>query len=157
MEDQHLIAIGAHNTLDPFGMLIEYGYIYEPQFLNEKIRDSIIKELAFQTYVGLANFFETETKLSLKYDTLFLPHKWEGTLEKGVKSKESILALQFALNFEKLYPPEGFDKHNCPITGNFGNCTSLALKKFQEKYGINDETGGMGEPTKSKLNELYSF
>ncbi len=47
--DQHLIAIGAHNTLDPVGMLIEYGYIYEPQFLNEKIRGSIIKELAFQT------------------------------------------------------------------------------------------------------------
>lgn len=156
VEDQKLIAIGAHNTLDSVGMLIEYGYIYESQFLNENIRKSVLKELAFQTYVGLMNFFGTETKLSLKYDTLFLPHKWEGTLEKGVKNKESILALQTVLNFEKLYPPEGFDKHDCPITGNFGNCTSLALKKFQEKYGINNETGKIGESTKNKLNELYS-
>lgn len=157
VEDQKLIAIGAHNTLDSVGMLIEYGYIYESQFLNEKIRKSAIRELAFQTYVGLVNFFETETKLSLKFDTLLLPHKWEETLQKGAKNKESILALQTALNFEKLYPPEGFDRHKCPITGNFGNCTSLALKKFQEKYGISNEIGRIGESTKNKLNELYSF
>lgn len=156
VDDQKLIAIGAHNTLDSVGMLIEYGYIYEPQFLNENIRNFVIKELAFQTYVGLVNFFETETKLSLKYDTLLLPHKWEENLQKGAKNKESVLALQTALNFEKLYPPEGFDKRDCPITGNFGNCTSLALKKFQEKYDINDEAGKIGESTKNKLNELYS-
>ncbi|MBM2818022.1 MAG: hypothetical protein HW401_612 [Parcubacteria group bacterium] len=157
VEDQKLIAIGAHNTLDPVGMLIEYGYIYESQFRNEKIRKSVIKELAFQTYIGLVHFFDTETKLSLKYDTLLLPHKWEDVMQKGVKNKESILALQTALNFEKLYPPKGFDKHNCPITGNFGDCTSLALKKFQKKYGIDDEAGEIGESTKNKLNELYSF
>lgn len=156
VEDQKLIAIGAHNTLDPVGMLIEYGYIYEPQFLNEKIRSFVIKEMAFQTYVGLTDFFEVETKLSLEYDTIFLPHKWEEVLQKGAKNKESILALQTVLNFEKLYPPEGFDKHNCPITGNFGNCTSLALKKFQEKYSISNEVGEIGESTKNKLNELYS-
>ena len=157
VEDQKLIAIGAHNTLDPVGILIEYGYIYESQFINEKIRKFVIKELALQTYIGLVHFFDTETKLSLKYDTLLLPHKWKETLQKGVKDKESILALQTALNFEKLYPPKGFNKHNCPITGNFGNCTSLALKKFQEKYGIDDEMGKIGESTKNKLNELYSF
>lgn len=105
----------------------------------------------------MVNFFETDAKLALKYATLLLPHKWEETLQKGDKNKESVLALQTALNFEKLYPPEGFDKRDCPITGNFGNCTSLALKKFQEKYGINDEAGKIGESTKNKLNELYSF
>jgi len=156
-EDQKLIAIGAHNTLDPVGMLIEYGYIYESQFVNEKIRKSVIKELAFQTHIGLVHFFDAEAKLSLKYDTLLLPHKWEDVMQKGAKNEESILALQAALNFEKLYPPEGFDKRECPVTGNFGNCTSLALKKFQKKYGINNETGKMGESTKNKLNELYSL
>lgn len=156
VEDQRLIAVGAHNTLDSVGILIEYGYIYETQFLNEKIRNSIIKELAFQTYIGLIDFFETDVKLALKYPTILLPHKWEETLEKGAKNQESVLALQIALNFEKLYPPEGFDKHDCPITGNFGNCTLLALKKFQEKYGIQNETGKIGEFTKNKLNDLYS-
>jgi N-acetylmuramoyl-L-alanine amidase len=156
VEDQKLIAIGSHNTLDPVGMLIEYGYIYEAQFQNEKIRKSVIKELAFQTHIGLIRFFESEQKKNIAYDTLLLPYKWEQYLQKGVKNNESILALQTALNFEKLYPPNGFDKHNCPITGNFGNCTSLALKKFQEKYGISNETGKIGESTKNKLNELYS-
>ena len=157
VEDQKLIAIGAHNTLDPVGMLIEYGYIYESQFTNDKIRKSVIKELAFQTYIGSVSFFENNQKKLLAYDTLLLPHKWEETLQKGVKNNESILALQTALNFEKLYPPEGFNKHDCPITGNFGHCTSLALKKFQKKYGINDEAGEMGKLTKNKLNEMYSF
>ena len=157
VEDQKLIAIGAHNTLDPVGMLIEYGYIYESQFLNENIKKSVIKELALQTYIGTVHFFDTDTKLSLKYDTLLLPRNWEESPQKGAKNKESILALQTALNLEKLYPPEGFNKHDCPITGNFGHCTSLALKKFQKKYGINDETGKIGESTKNKLNELYSF
>lgn len=156
VEDQKLIAIGAHNTLDSVGMLIEYGYIYESQLLNENVRSSILKELALQTYIGITNFFETDKKISLKYDTLFLPHRWEEILQKGDKNKRSVLALQAALNFEKLYPPGGFDKHDCPITGNFGNCTSLALKKFQEKYGIQNETGKIGESTKNKLNELYS-
>src|SRR3989338_5604485 len=157
VEDQKLIAIGAHNTLDPVGMLIEYGYIYESQFLNENIKKSVIKELALQTYIGTVHFFDTDTKLSLKYDTLLLPRNWEDAPQKGAKNKESVLALQTALNFEKLYPPEGFNKHDCPITGNFGHCTSLALKKFQKKYGINDETGKIGESTKNKLNEMYSF
>lgn len=156
VEDQKLIAVGAHNTLDSVGMLIEYGYIYEPQFLNEKIRKSVIKELALQTYIGIINFFDTETKLSLKYDTFILPYKWEESPQKGEKNKESILALQTALNFEKLYPPSGFDRNKCPITGNFGKCTSLALKQFQEKYDINDETDRVGESTRNKLNELYS-
>lgn len=156
VEDQKLIAVGAQNTLDSVGLLVEYGYIYESRFLNEKIRNSMIKELALQTYVGITNFFETDNKLSLKYDTSFLPHKWEETLQKGAKNKGSILSLQTALIFEKLYPPEGFDNRDCPITGNFGNCTLLALKKFQEKYGIKDEKGKLGESTKNKLNELYS-
>lgn len=157
IEDQKLIAIGANDTLGSAGLLIEYGYIYEPQFLNEKIRKSVLRDLAFQTYIGITKFFETDKNLSFKYDTSFIPHKWEDFLEKGVKNNESILALQTALIFEKLYPPEGFDKHECPMTGNFSNCTLLALKKFQDKYGIRDENGRLGESTKNKLNELYSY
>ena len=36
VEDQELIAIGSFNTLNPIGLLIEYGYIYESQFYNKK-------------------------------------------------------------------------------------------------------------------------
>lgn len=156
VEDQKLIAIGAHNTLDSVGILIEYGYIYEPQFINEKIRELTLKELAFQTYVGAVNFFDDSQKRTLAYNTTLLPYKWNENLQKGVKNAEEVLALQTVLNIEGLYPPNSFDKYECPITGNFGNCTSLALKKFQEKYGIDDEIGKVGELTKNKLNELYS-
>lgn len=156
VEDQKLIAIGAHNTLNPVGMLIEYGYIYESQFINNKISELVLKELAFQTYAGIFDFFDDDQKKSLAYNTILLPHKWDEYLQKGAKSAEGVLALQVALNIEKLYPPNGFDRYECPITGNFGNCTSLALKKFQEKYDIHNETGKIGERTKKKLNELYS-
>ncbi len=156
VEDQKLIAIGAHNTLDSVGMLIEYGYIYETQFINNKIRELVLKELAFQTYAGIVDFFDDDQKKSLAYNTILLPHKWNEYLQKGAKSAEGVLALQVALNIEKLYPPNGFDRYECPITGNFGNCTSLALKKFQEKYGINNESEEIGEQTKKKLNDLYS-
>lgn len=156
VEDQKLIAIGANNTLDSVGMLIEYGYIYESQFSSDKIRGFVIKDLAFQTYIGIVNFFETDKKLLFKYDTFLLPYRWEETLRRGVKNNESVLALQSALVFEKLYPPEGFDKRECPITGNFGDCTFLALKNFQKKYGIDNETDEVGELTKNKLNEIYS-
>lgn len=156
VEDQRLIAIGSHNTLDSAGMLIEYGYIYEAQFLNKKIRSASLKELAFQTYIGLVGFFENDVKLLTRYDTLFLPHKWEKDLQKGDKDNESVLALQAALVFEKLYPPKGFDKYRCPLSGNFGNCTALSLRNFQNKYEIDDSAEKVGELTKKKLNELYS-
>lgn len=157
VEDQKLIAIGAQNSLNSAGLLIEYGYIYESQFLNEKIRSLVIRELAFQTYVGIEDFFNTDAKLSFNRDTSVLPHKWKYSLQKGMKNNESVFAFQTALMFEGLYPPEDFDKRDCPITGNFGNCTLLALKNFQKKYSIDNEMDASGELTKNKLNELYSF
>ena len=156
VEDQELIAIGARNTLDSIGVLIEYGYIYEPQFSHGKIRSSVIKDLALQTYIGTLKFFDSEVKSPLSYETALLPHEWKTSLRRGEQNNESVLALQTALNIEKLYPPLGFDSHKCPITGNFGRCTELALKAFQEKYNISGEAGKIGGSTKDKLNELYS-
>ena len=46
--DQELIAIGANNSLDSAGFLVEYGYIYEP----------ILQTYAEDTYKGILNFFE---------------------------------------------------------------------------------------------------
>ncbi len=57
VEDQELVAIGRHNTVDAVSLLIEYGYIYEPWILNPIMRDIQIKELARQTVLGIEDFF----------------------------------------------------------------------------------------------------
>ncbi|MEK9185011.1 MAG: N-acetylmuramoyl-L-alanine amidase [Patescibacteria group bacterium] len=48
--DQDLIAIGANNSLDSAGFLVEYGYIYEPMIFT----------YADDTYKGILNFFENK-------------------------------------------------------------------------------------------------
>ncbi len=58
VDEPDLIAIGANNTADAASMLIEYGYIYEPQFQAAASRAAAIASLAQQTYLGLQDFFE---------------------------------------------------------------------------------------------------
>lgn len=155
VEDQKLIAIGAYNTLDPASVLIEYGYIYEQKFLESSVRARILKELAFQTYQGLNRFFGKYGEIFQKYPTTLLPHEWQETLAQGNEGSTSVLSLQAALLFEELYPPFGKSKRDCPLTGSFGPCTALAVKYFQEKYGL-PPSGTVGELTMQKLNEKYS-
>ena len=64
VEDPDLIAIGAHDTANAASMLIEYGYIYEPQFQDAKSREEAIKNLAYQTYLGLQDFFNNKADSS---------------------------------------------------------------------------------------------
>ncbi|MBI4120026.1 MAG: N-acetylmuramoyl-L-alanine amidase [Parcubacteria group bacterium] len=157
IEDQDLIAIGANNSLDAAGVLIEYGYIYEPMFVNKSVRDKVLGDLALQTYLGLARFFGDEKKLSAReYETSFLPFRWDDVLRRGTKQSEEVVSLQAALAVENLFPPEGFDKRNCPLAGNFGDCTRLALTKFQKKHSLASESGYVGQATLNKLNELFS-
>lgn len=58
VENQDLIAIGQSNSLDAVSLLIEYGYIYRPQFALKASRDSAFNEMAKQTYLGLEDFFK---------------------------------------------------------------------------------------------------
>jgi len=58
VEDQNLIATGANNSLDSAVLFIEYGYIYESQFVNPQTQLSAIKELTFQTHQGIKNFLD---------------------------------------------------------------------------------------------------
>jgi N-acetylmuramoyl-L-alanine amidase len=153
VEDQKLIATGSYNTLDAAGLLIEYGYIYEPQFTNPEIRPLAMEELAFQTYAGIKNFFEGGQNRS----SVLLPHFWEESLSKGMKNNKEVFILQAALVLEDLYPPENFRKNDCPISGNFGECTLAALQEFQKKYGIEPASGFFGPLTRKKLNEIYSL
>lgn len=154
VEDQKLIAIGAYNTLDAAGLLIEYGYIYEPQFVNPQVRPLAIKELAFQTYSGIKKFFKGEdASVDVSAN---LPYIWKSDLEKGVKGSKEVFALQIALILKNVYPPENFSKNDCPLNGNFGDCTAMAVKEFQKENGIEPASGFVGPLTRKKLNELYS-
>ena len=94
VEDQDLIAIGSFNTLDPASILIEYGYIYETQFLDKTIRSKVIEDLATQTYIGIRNFFggSFSNIAGGKYKTALLPHTWQGVNTDWKKKKKSIIS-----------------------------------------------------------------
>lgn len=151
--DQNLIAVGANNSLDSAALLIEYGYIYESQFMNQEIRPLVLKELARQTYLGIKDFFGATSPNENK--NIATPYQWENNLKKGTLNNKNVFALQMALIDENLYPTPGFEKNKCPINGNFKECTETAVKKFQKKYDIEPISGYVGPLTREKLNELY--
>ncbi len=150
IDDYELIAVGANNTLDSAVALIEYGYIYESLFIDPSIRDAYLKELAFQTYRGLKNFFG-EAEVTEK--TTLLPHFWTKDLRSGSRGRD-VLALQAALKSEGIFPPP--KTKDCFITGVFGSCTAKAVKEFQKKYGILPVSGEVGPQTRLELNTLYA-
>lgn len=56
VEDQQLIAVGSNASREGTSLLIEYGYIYEPQFVHPAARSIIMKSLAEQTYLGIKDY-----------------------------------------------------------------------------------------------------
>jgi hypothetical protein len=156
VEDQELIATGSNNSLDPAAMLIEYGYIYEPQFQNSSVRKAMVREMALQTYIGVENFFGATIPMSLRYDTYLLPYDFVPGTERGAQG-ESTLALQMALLLDNDYPPGNRTLRDCPLSGSFKSCTASSLAKFQNKYGIVGESGIVGKETAKKLADLYSI
>jgi N-acetylmuramoyl-L-alanine amidase len=155
VQEQDLIAIGAYNTANSASMLIEYGYIYEPQYLDATARDITIKDQAFQTYLGIQDFFGGESQ-GVSYDTLTLPHTWKNDISTNNFDRKDVLALQSALILEGLYPPNDKTKNECPRTGKFAACTVSAVANFQNKYNIVGEKNIVGENTRKVLNNLYS-
>ena len=164
IEDQELIAVGSNASRDGVSVLVEYGYIYEPQFANQGTRNVVLKEMAYQTYAGIKNFFGDIALPINTYKTTLLPHKWDNPLKRGMEGLEDIIRLQAALHKEGLYPPESKNLEECPVNGVFKNCTYEAVKKFQEKYAdeilaengkVGKASGFAGPKTLAKLNELY--
>ncbi|MDQ3077007.1 MAG: N-acetylmuramoyl-L-alanine amidase [bacterium] len=152
MEDQDLIAIGARNTLKGAAALIEYGYIYEPQFQELAIQETVTKDFAFQTFLGLHRFFGDRASYALgapqgNLALSNLPYTWTKNLQKGTSGAD-VSALQAALTKDGVY--------TCEVIGNFGPCTETGVKAFQKKYGIS-QTGTIGPLTRAKLNSLYSI
>jgi len=163
IETQELIAVGSNASRNGVSLLVEYGYIYEPQFHVNKIRSLFLKELAYQTYRGFMYHFEPETKSStLAEKTRLLPNTWNETLKEGARGP-AVLALQRALLEEGTYPPSGTTLNDCPLSGYLSACTVKAIKTFQEKYksilllpfGYSFGTGVFGSETRKLLNTLY--
>ena len=57
IEDQELIAVGANGSRLSASFLVEYGYIYEPQFTNLTRRAKTLNILAQRTADGIKNYF----------------------------------------------------------------------------------------------------
>jgi N-acetylmuramoyl-L-alanine amidase len=152
IEDQELIAIGSYNTLDAASVLIEYGYIYEDQFINEKFRDVMMRELAYQTYVGIKSYFNN-ARFAEATPTKVIPYLWETDMKIGNSESLDILALQFLLRAEEYYP-DNSNLNDCPINGKFDQCTFDSLKKYQKDKNLNT-TGRLDSQTREVLNSLY--
>jgi N-acetylmuramoyl-L-alanine amidase len=157
VDDPELIALGANDTADAASMLIEYSYIYEPQLQDPQLRSVVIKDLAYQTYLGLQDFFDPSTNMNLAgaYDTLLLPHIWNSSLTNANPPPTEIFALQMALAYDGDFPPNGQSKNDCPRTGILDACTRAALELFQNKNSIGGENGVIGDTTLKVLNGLY--
>lgn len=155
VEDQDLIAVGSNNSVDAASMLIEYGYIYEPQFKMPDVRTAVLKELAFQTYLGLSDFFGETSLVVGPYQSTLLPYQGNGPVRKTNSASIEALAFQAALIDKGFYPPEYYTLSECPLSGIVGSCTKAALVAFQKKFGIKGEVGVVGEKTRSQLRSLF--
>ncbi len=155
--DPELIATGAYNTANMPSILIEYEYIYEPQLTNPATRSLAIKDLAYQTYLGLKDYFNQNPNVSVKnnYNPSTL-YAWNGLGDNKNSTSTDIYALQTALIMDGDYPPAGKTKNDCPHSGTFGACTESALAAFQNKNGITGEKNIVGQKSFDILNNIYT-
>lgn len=156
VEDQDLISVGRYNTLDAPSILVEYGYIYERQFTAPDIRRAVIKEMAFETAIGIQDFFATRVVEHIPPATTLLPFTWDRELVPAKQPSLPVLSLQAALHAEGYYPAATSTLHDCPLSGYFDLCTTSALKKFQVDHGVAEELGKLGTTTRGILNRKFS-
>ena len=158
VDDPELIALGANDTADAASMLIEYSYIYEPQIDDPVTRSQAIKDMAYQTYLGLEDFFDPSKSAGLAraYDTVALPYTWKDPISAVGTTGPDVFALQTALVEDGDYPPAGRTMNDCPRSGKLGPCTKTGIQTFQDKHGITGEQGVAGPKTIDQLNQLFS-
>ena len=155
--DDSLIAMGAYNTSKVATMLIEYDYIYEPQFVNPAVRPIALKDLAYQTYLGVQDYYNGNTNVTAtsSYDPNANVYAWNTPVTSASSNPDDIYAMQTALIMDGDYPPAGESKNDCPHSGTFGACTREAIEAFQEKNNITGETV-FGSQTFALLNKIYT-
>ncbi|MFH1236219.1 MAG: peptidoglycan-binding protein [Parcubacteria group bacterium] len=152
VEDQELIAIGSNNTADGAALLIEYGYIYEPQFQSAKTRPVAITDYAYQTYLGLQDFFKDP--IMPTFGSISFPYDWSQVTANKSERGPDIYALQAALHYLGYYPPAGMSFSDCPISGKVGACTHSAIKEYQTSRNI-EATGTLGPKTRVALEKDF--
>ncbi len=155
VESQNLVALGRYNTADTPSLLIEYGYIYEPQFQDEVVRAQILREYAFQTYLGVKDFFVTHEGATKTKSAALLPYTWNKEVGMSQDYSLDVFALQMALWTKGMYPPAGKDLKSCPVTGIFGVCTKGSLDEFQKRNLIEGESGRLGDNTRAILDSTF--
>ncbi|MBU6141527.1 N-acetylmuramoyl-L-alanine amidase [Patescibacteria group bacterium] len=156
VQDPELIAIGANNTAKPASMLIEYNYIYEPQFVNSAVRSVALKDLAYQTYLGLQDFYTNAQNVSAL--TNYFPanvYRWTTPVSDNSGDPNDVYALQTALIMDGDFPPAPLTGYDCPHSGFFGTCTQNAVQALQAKYGITGEDAS-GPHTFALLQKIYN-
>ena len=150
VEDQELIATGSHNSVDGVALLIEYGYIYEPQFQKPSVRTVATADYAYQTYLGLQDFFNDQ--LSPTYGSISFPYDWSQADARIGESGPGVYALQAALHHLGFYPPAGKSFSECPVSGRAGTCTRAAIEEYQSAHSI-EATGVLGPRTRTALEQ----
>lgn len=148
VEDQQLIAIGSNNSVSGAALLIEYGYIYEPQFQNASVRSVALADYAFQTYLGLQDFFKDP--ITATYGSVSFPYDWTKVKGKMKESGPQVYALQAALHYLGQYPPAGRNFSDCPVSGKVGACTRAAIMQYQRARGL-PAVGIIGPDTRASL------
>ncbi len=152
IEEQQLIAIGSNNSADAASMLIEYGYIYERQFQDPATRAFAENEYAYQTYLGIQDFFNDP--VHTYFGTNVLPKVVATDLTPKTTSPD-IYALQEALHYKGLYPIATQNFNDCPISGYFGDCTKTALSAFQTESGL-PQTGLFDTQTAAAIQSVLA-
>ena len=113
--------------------------------------------MAYETYLGLQDFFEPAAMNSLGsvYGTLSLPRIWNFPINEKSEARD-VFALQTALILDGDYPAGNSTSNECPRSGKFGPCTKAGLQLFQDKRGITGEKGVVGEKTAEALGKAFS-
>ena len=87
-------------------------------------------------------------ELKSQIETVKTELKFTKALRRGMTGEEVKELQQFLKKFPDIYP-EGL------VTGYFGSLTEAAVKKLQQKQGI-EPAGNVGQKTLDKLNELVT-
>ncbi len=151
--DQQLIAIGSNNSASDAALLIEYGYIYEPQFQDPSVLPAAVADYAYQTYLGLQDFFKDS--VSATDGSISFPYDWTKVTAKKNERGPGIYALQAALHYLGAYPPAGRNFSGCPVSGVAGDCTRSAIEAYQSAHNL-EATGMLGPQTRSALDHDFA-
>ncbi|MBI4992825.1 MAG: peptidoglycan-binding protein [Candidatus Magasanikbacteria bacterium] len=111
------------------------------KFLKTKI---LIILIILVVLFSISSNFEKNNVLA---QVASISYKFTKSLYRGIKNDEVRALQEFLKQSPEIYP-EGL------VTGYFGPLTEAAVKKLQEKYGI-ETVGIVGPKTRQKLNELF--